>query len=236
MFEPFLDKKSYGNKLEVMKTKVIDFLHILILLLSIFLIVEITIDTFQNVSFIMEPSYLKIQFWICIIFLLDYFIELFLSSRKVHYMLTNIPFLLVAIPYSNILDYYSISLSLEASYFLRFIPLIRGGYAISVVVSWLSSSKVTGLFTSYITLLLSIVYFCSLIFFVLEHSVNSMVATYGDALWWAFMNVTTVGSNIYAVTATGKVMSVVLAGLGMMLFPIFTVYITQLVQKKKDKS
>ena len=40
-----------------------------------------------------------------------------------------------------------------------------------------------------------------------------MVTRYTDALWWAFMDVTTVGSNIYAVTATGKILSVVLAAL-----------------------
>lgn len=58
---------------------------------------------------------------------------------------------------------------------------------------------------------------------------------YGDALWWAFMDVTTVGSNIIAVTVTGRVLSVLLAALGMMMFPIFTVYVTSLIQKKKNK-
>lgn len=58
---------------------------------------------------------------------------------------------------------------------------------------------------------------------------------YGDALWWAFMDVTTVGSNIIAVTVTGRVLSVLLAALGMMMFPIFTVYVTSLIQKKEQR-
>ena len=58
---------------------------------------------------------------------------------------------------------------------------------------------------------------------------------YGDALWWAFMDVTTVGSNISAITVTGRVLSVVLAALGMMMFPIFTVYVTSLVQKSNEE-
>lgn len=62
-----------------------------------------------------------------------------------------------------------------------------------------------------------------------------MVTRYTDALWWAFMDVTTVGSNIYAVTATGKILSVVLAALGMMMFPIFTVYVTSLLQNSMHK-
>lgn len=69
----------------------------------------------------------------------------------------------------------------------------------------------------------------------MEHKVNPLVTGYGDALWWAFMDVTTVGSNIIAVTATGRVLSVLLAALGMMMFPIFTVYVTSLIQKKNKE-
>ena len=52
------------------------------------------------------------------------------------------------------------------------------------------------------------------------------------------MDATTVGSNIYAVTGIGKVLSVLLAALGMMMFPIFTVYITNVMEvaMKKDKT
>ena len=49
------------------------------------------------------------------------------------------------------------------------------------------------------------------------------------------MDVTTVGSNIYAVTSIGKILSVILAALGMMMFPIFTVYITSIVQEANKK-
>ena len=79
------------------------------------------------------------------------------------------------------------------------------------------------------------VYFSSLIFFVIEQKVNPEVKDYNDALWWAFMDVTTVGSNIIAITPTGRILSVLLAALGMMMFPIFTVYVTSLVQSANKK-
>lgn len=65
-----------------------------------------------------------------------------------------------------------------------------------------------------------------MIFYDVERPVNDLVQDYGTALWWAFMDATTVGSNIYAVTTIGKILSVLLAAFGMMMFPIFTVYIT----------
>lgn len=71
--------------------------------------------------------------------------------------------------------------------------------------------------------------------FVIEQKVNPEVKDYNDALWWAFMDVTTVGSNIIAITPTGRILSVLLAALGMMMFPIFTVYVTSLVQSANKK-
>lgn len=217
------------------KKGIYGFLHVIILFMSLFLIISISIDTFKNIPFITQGSYLKIQFWICIFFLFDFILEFFLSKEKLHYLKTHLLFLIVSIPYLNIIDYYHITFSPEISYFLRFIPLVRGGYALAIVVGWLTNNRASSLFVSYITMLMATVYFSSLIFFVQEHKVNDMVHQYSDALWWAFMDVTTVGSNIYAVTPTGKVLSVVLAALGMMMFPIFTVYVTSLVQKANQR-
>ena len=173
--------------------------------------------------------------WLCIWFLFDFVLEFFLAKYKWRYIRTHFIFLLVAIPYQNIIAYYGWTFSPEVTYLLRFIPLLRGGYALAIVVGWLTYNRASSLFVSYLTMLLATVYFASLAFFVLEHKVNPLVTDYGDALWWAFMDVTTVGSNIIAMTTTGRVLSVLLAALGMMMFPIFTVYITNLIQQSNQK-
>lgn len=218
-----------------LKKSIYDVLHIIIILLSLFLVISISIDTFNNIPFQTQSSYLKIQLWICLFFLFDFLLEFILSDRKLHFLRTHFVFLIISIPYLNVVDYFHISLSSEVIYFLRFIPLIRGGYALAIVVGWMTKSKASGLFASYLIMLLATVYFSSLIFFVLEHKVNPLVVDYPNSLWWAFMNVTTVGSNIYAVTAYGRILTVILAALGMMMFPIFTVYITSVVQKANKK-
>lgn len=227
--------KAIVTKYVSQKKELLDILHIIIIILSVFLIVCISIDTFNNISFLTQSTYLKIQFWVCVFFLFDFLLEFILSDRKGYFFSTHFIFLIISIPYLNIIDYYQISFSPEVNYLIRFIPLIRGGYALATVVSWLTKNKISGLFVSYITILLATVYFFSLIFFVLEHQINPSVVNYSDSLWWAFMNVTTVGSNIYAQTGIGKILTVVLAALGMMVFPIFTVYITNLVQMANRK-
>lgn len=221
-----------------LKHRIIRNMHILVLLLCIVLIVMISIDIFRDFPQLTHQLYMKIQFWICMVFIADFFIELFLSERKMHYIYTHILFLLVSIPYLSIIEYSGIEFKAETEYFLRFIPLIRGGYALAIVVSWLSYNSVSSLFVTYLTILLATVYFSSLLFYNVEQNLNPLVLQYSDALWWAFMDVTTVGSNIYAVTSFGKVLSVLLAAMGMMMFPIFTVYITNRVvsEDKKKKA
>lgn len=217
------------------KAGIYDFLHIIILLLSIFLVVCISIDTFHNESFYTQPKFIRAQFWICVLFLLDFFIEFFLSPNKWQYLKTHFVFFLVSIPYNSIITHYGWTFDPQITYCLRYIPLIRGGYAMSIVVSWFTYNKATGLFISYLATLVFTVYFASLAFFLFEHGPNPLVKNYEDALWWAAMDATTVGSNIVAVTTVGRVLSVILAAIGMMMFPIFTVYVTNILTKKNQE-
>ena len=210
-------------------------LHIIILLLSLFLVISISIVTFKGIPVYEQSVYMKVQLWICALFLADFVLEWVLAENKRHYVATHFIFLLVAIPYQNIIAYMGWNFSPEITYMIRFIPLVRGGYAMAIVVGWLTYNRASSLFVSYLTMLLATVYFASLAFYVTEHGVNSQVTDYGDSLWWAFMDVTTIGSNVIAVTPTGRVLSVLLAALGMMMFPIFTVYVTSLVERRNKE-
>lgn len=49
------------------------------------------------------------------------------------------------------------------------------------------------------------------------------------------MTVTTLGSNIIPVTSIGKVSTAIVAITGITIFPIFTVYITTMIQDWKTK-
>ena len=199
---------------------ILNSLHIVILCMSVFLVVTITYDTFHHIQFLSKRSFLDIQFWICMFFLFVFFLEMYLAQNRWEFFITHFLFLLVSIPYLNIIHYWDLSFSPETNYIIRFVPMIRSGYALAIVIGWLTYNRAYSLFITYLTMLIATVYFSSMIFYVLEQGVNPMVTSYSAALWWACMDVTTVG----------KIMSVALAGMGMMMFPIFTVYITNVVQ------
>ena len=211
-------------------------LYILVLGLSLGLIVYISIDTFTGVNFLENKNYMTFQLWVCIVFMIDFFVELFLAEDKLKYVRHRWFFLLLSIPYLNIINLWHVEFSAEALYFIRFIPLARGALALAIVIGYMTDNALSSLLLSYISITLSVIYFGSLIFFELEAPVNNMVPNYGAALWWAFMDATTIGSNIYPVTIVGKILAVILAGMGMMMFPLFTVYITNWVQRYNKRN
>lgn len=201
-------------------------LQIMVLLASFAIIVSLSLEIFYFSKYGFSRSFVEFQFWVCIFFLFDFFVGLWSSSNRKKYFYTHFLFFLISIPYLSLISYFQVSLSNEVYYCIRFIPIIRGGYALVMVVNWFTKSKMSNLFISYLLSLMTVIYFSSLIFYDVERPVNELVQDYKTALWWAFMDATTVGSNIYAVTSVGKVLSVFLAAFGMMMFPIFTVYIT----------
>ena len=64
-------------------------LHIIILLMSLFLVISISIDTFKGIPFYTQSSYMKIQLWICLWFLFDFVLEFFLAKHKWRYIRTH---------------------------------------------------------------------------------------------------------------------------------------------------
>lgn len=212
------------------RRSVLNVMHIIILILSGYLVLCISIDTFKNLAFYRQPQFIKVQLWICIFFLLDFFIEWIIAEKKMSYLRSHLLFLIVSIPYQYIIYYFKIPMDPYITYLVGYIPLIRGGYAMAIVIGWFANNRALNLVISYLFTLVATVYFASLVFYLFEHGVNKLVTDYTDALWWATMDVTTVGCNIVAVTTVGRVLSVLLAALGMMMFPIFTVYITSIIR------
>ncbi|WP_289818467.1 potassium channel family protein [uncultured Duncaniella sp.] len=206
------------------RPRIIEVMNLIVLILSVLLIVFISVDTFKN--FLENHSYMVFQLWVCIFFIADFFMELTYSDKKWSFVRRRLAFLLLSIPYLNIINLTGMHLSGDVLYFVRFIPLARGALAMSIVIGYLSSNAVTSLFMSYIVILLMITYFCSLIFYAMEQPVNYQVTTYWSALWWALMNMSTVGCDISPVTVAGKIVAVILPIAGMIVFPLFTVYLT----------
>lgn len=205
--------------------------HTIVLALSLLLIVYISYDTFKQIPFLSNHHYMLFQFWVCMVFIADFFIGLILDHDRKSYLKTKWVFLIISIPYLNIINQYNISFSETVLYYLRFVPLLRGSYALAMVMGYFSHNRAVSMLCQYISILAALVYCLALVFYYQEHGINPNVKEFWDALYWAAMNMTTVGCYFPAITTVGKIISVILPIAGMLMLPLFTVYITDAVRK-----
>ena len=144
-------------------------------------------------------------------------------------------FLLLSVPYLNLMLWSGAEPSRSVGMLIGLMPLLRAFLAMVIVTGWLVGNKVRRLLTAYVFTVVVFTYISGLVFYDYEVLVNPKLHGFGNALWWAWMNVTTVGAEIFPVTAVGKVFCVLLPSLGMMFFPIFTTYVLQEYAPSKTK-
>ena len=199
-------------------------INYLVLALSFGLIVFISYDTYRGVDYLENSVYMGYQLICCVIFLVEYFYRLVINRHKWRFFFMALPFLLISIPYLNIIVYYNINVSREALLYLCFIPILRGLFALIMVVSFIAKKISTTVFYSYILVIIPLVYMSGLIFYIAEKDVNAAVKNFWYALWFAGMNITTIGCYINPMTAPGMIIGFFLSLLGLVMLPLFTVY------------
>jgi voltage-gated potassium channel len=80
----------------------------------------------------------------------------------------------------------------------------------------------------------SLIFFCGLLFWALEHQINPKVERYMDAIWWGFATATTTGyGDIVPVTDAGKVLSIFLMLIGLALFSMYTALFAETIISSK---
>lgn len=206
-------------------------MRLLVIVAAAVLVATISFDSLRNMSFVADPFYERLQIWVCYFFLFDILVEFALSHHRWRYLWRNLLFIIVSIPYMQIIRYFGWNLPEAVVYAIRFVPLIRAAYVIGILFGAVTRNRMTTLFVSYMTILVVSLYFGSLMFFIAEQPVNPGVKTWWDAFWWAIMDMNTCGSSISEITPTGQVLAAVLAAEGLILFPVFTVYITAALTK-----
>lgn len=171
------------------------------------------------------------MFAVCIIFCVDFFALMIANPHPWRFFFRNNIVLVLSIPYHTIFEWLGLALGHTATIVMSGIAMLRSVMAIYITLRWLITRRASRLLWAYIATVVVCTYFAALFFYEYEAPVNSAVKGFGDALWWACMNVTTVGAEIFPVTAAGKLICVVLPIIGMAMFPVFTVYVTSLFDR-----
>lgn len=211
-------------------------INILTLLASILLLASLSVNIIYATAlerFNVEYSWAMLI--VCIIFIVDYFALALHNSHPWRYMLRNILMLIVSIPYHTIATLLGITLNNNQYIIISSVVMLRGVMALYITLRWLIARRTTRLLWAYIATVVVCTYFAALFFYEYEAPVNSSVQSFGDALWWAAMNMTTVGAEIFPVTTIGKIICIILPIIGMAMFPVFTVYVTSLYDRSTEQ-
>ena len=214
-------------------------LHALVILMSVLLIVYASYEILNNVVLDSAKRYLSFQLAVCKVFIASLVVDFFISQHKLRFIVRNLFFFLVSIPYLNIIYGLGLTVSENVYTYIRFVPLVRSAFALSMVVGYLSKNRLTSLFWSYVTVLLACIYFSSLIFYCVESPVNTAVDNFETVIWCAFMNVITLGAPVEPVTIVGRWIYVFLGFLGITIMPSLTVYVGNVIKslpKKNEKA
>lgn len=211
------------------------FLDYLVIVLAVGLIVFISWDTYQGVDYLMNDTYMDYQFGVCIIFIFEYFYRFAISKHRIRFLILAFPFLLFSIPYLNLIEAFNIQVDKTTLHYLCSVPLFRGLIALVMIVNYIAKNISTTVFFSYALVLIPIVYMSGLFFYVAEKAINPGIKNFWYALWWAGMCVTTIGCDINPMTPTGMVLGFILALLGIIMLPLFTVYFGNVVQLYDNK-
>ena len=201
----------------------------LTLLASILLLASLSVEIIYSRELApFSALYQQIMFVICIIFIVDFFALMFSSEHRWRFLYRNFVVLVLSVPYHTIATWAGLQLGHTTSMILSGVVMLRSIMALYITLRWLIVRRATRLLWAYIATVTLCTYLAALLFYEYEAPVNSSVVGFSDALWWAGMNLTTVGAEIFPVTAIGKLICVMLPVLGTAIFPVLTVYITSL--------
>ncbi len=195
-------------------------LNIIVIILSIYVLGALIVDTIFVLP--KETSILLnyIDNTICAFFFFEFSFRFYKAESKLKFMRWGWIDLLSSIPMVGFL---------RAGRLLRLIRLlrvIRAFRSTKHLVSHIFANKAQGAFTSISVIAILLVIFSAIGILQVENDPNSNIKTAEDAIWWAYVTITTVGyGDKYPVTTEGRLIAAILMTAGVGLFGTFTAFV-----------
>ena len=195
-------------------------LNLVVFVLSVYVLMAIFIDT----VFVLptETSVLLnyIDNTICVFFFLEFCIRFFQAENKLRFMRWGWVDLISSVPAVSYLR------AGRVLRLIRLLRLIRAFRSTQSFIHHVFKNKAQGTFTSAAILAILLIIFSSIAILQVEKDPASNIKSAEDAIWWAYVTITTVGyGDKYPVTTEGRVIAAVLMTAGVGLFGTFTAYV-----------
>ncbi|GAA4305582.1 ion transporter [Nibribacter koreensis] len=195
-------------------------LNIIVFVLSLYVLGSLVVDTVYDLPEETSTLLHYLDNAICAFFFIEFCIRLYRAEDKVKFMRWGWIDLVSSIP---MVDF------LRAGRLLRLIRIFRILRAFRTtqhLLHHLFASKAKGAFTSVFIVAVLLIIFSSIAILQVETDPNSNIKTAEDAIWWAYVTITTVGyGDKFPVTTEGRLIAAVLMTAGVGLFGTFTAYV-----------
>ncbi|MBI2518544.1 MAG: potassium channel family protein [Opitutae bacterium] len=201
------------------------YLELVVLVLSLLSLASLTVELLLP----LDPETLqflrRMDDLVCVVFLIDFAVHFWLAPSKTAFLKWGWIDLLSSIPELEVLRWGRV---------FRVLRILRAIRSLQELNAHLFEHRPRGTFGLVGLLSLIAVMFATIAVFELERGVpNANIHHPGDALWWAFATITTIGyGDHYPVTFAGRIVAVLLVVFGLSLFSTFTAYVASFFLEK----
>lgn len=201
------------------------YLELLVLVLSLFSLGALCAELLLTIDPQTARLLAGIDNVVCGIFLVDFVIHLWLAPSRRRYLRLGWIDLLSSIPMVPWLRWGRL---------FRVLRILRALRSFQAVGEKLRADRASGTFVTVgLTSLIAVLFATIAVFEFEQNAPAANIRSAGDALWWAFATITTIGyGDHYPVTAAGRVVAVVLVVFGLSFFGTFTAYVASFFLEK----
>ncbi|OJX30052.1 MAG: ion transporter [Chryseobacterium sp. 36-9] len=212
------------------KTDTLKPFNVIIIVLSIYVLIELALSTFikppKEVARVLD----YVDDVICIFFLIDFLIRFFKAEDKLKFMKWGWIDLISSIPMASYLR------AGRLFRLIRLLRVVRAFRSTKHLVNHIYKNKTQGAFTTVAIIAILMVIFSSTAILQVETSPDSNIRTAEDAIWWAYVTVTTVGyGDKYPVTTEGRIIAALLMTIGVGLFGTFTGFLASIFVEDRNE-
>jgi voltage-gated potassium channel len=191
-------------------------------ILAIFSLIILVLLIFVPLSSSTEDTLNTLENLLCIVFLFDFFRSLFRAQKKWDYFVRGGGWLdlLGSLPFSK----FAVFRVARLFRVVRVMRTLRGNDFRKMLTRRLAQS--TLLFTLVVALLL-IFLISGIVLYAENGAPNANIKTYPEAVWWAFVTITTVGyGDYYPVTTLGRTGAVILMFFGLGIIGVLSSFLS----------
>jgi voltage-gated potassium channel len=203
--------------------------QLIIIVLSVYVLGSLLITTFFKLPVETMKLLDYIDNGICLVFLADFVYRLYHAPSKLQFMKWGWIDLISSIP---TFEYARAGRALRL---IRLLRILRAFRSTKVLLQHVFRRKAHGTFTTALIIAMLMLLFSSIAILQVETASNSNITSAEDALWWAFVTITTVGyGDKFPVTTEGRIIAMFLMTTGVGLFGIFTGFVASLFVEDKN--